>query len=132
MYIAAPVLPQVVTYVKETAAFNLNCSNVITASASAIQLFGQMWLGNQNGQAYTVSHSSTYFELYSSFDNAGNYTCVTKLVPNAYGVTNVTSTIQVVVYSKCLRPYIFKIFTILLSHRSPYCRELCITKWLII
>ena len=102
MYIAAPVVPQVVTYVKETDALNLNCSKVITASASAIQLFGQRWLGNINGQVYTASQSSTYFQSYSSVDISGNYTCVTKLVPNAYGVTNVTSTIQVVVYSKCL------------------------------
>ena len=106
MYIAAPVLPQVVTYVKETDALNLNCSKVITASASAIQLFGQMWLGIVNGQVTTVSKSSTYFQSYSSLNISGNYTCVTKLVPNAYGVTNVTSTIQVVVYSKCLQ-YIF-------------------------
>ena len=107
MYIAAPVLPQVVTYVKENDALNLNCSKVITASASAIQLFGQMWLGIVNGQVTTVSKSSTYFQSYSSLNISGNYTCVTKLVvPNAYGVTNVTSTIQVVVYSKCLQ-YIF-------------------------
>ena len=98
MYIAAPVLPQVVTYVKETDALSLDCSNVITASASAIQLFGQRWLGNINGRVYTVSNSSTY----SPVNISGNYTCVTKLVPNAYGVTNVTSTVQVVVYSKCL------------------------------
>ena len=102
VYIAAPVLPQVVTYVKEKNALNLDCSNVITASASAIQLFGQMWLGNINGQLSTVSRSSTLFQSYSSVDISGNYTCVTKLIPNAYGVTNVTSTIQVVVYSKCL------------------------------
>ena len=102
MYIAAPVLPQVVTYVKEDDTFNLDCSNVITASASAIQLLGQMWLGNINGQVYTVSQSSTYFQSYSSLDISGNYTCMTKLVPNAYGVTNVTSTIQVVVYSMFL------------------------------
>ena len=102
MYIAAPVLPQVVTYVKENNALNLDCSNVITASASAIQLFGQMWLGNVNGQVNTVSRSSTYFQSYSSARISGSYTCVTKLVPNAYGVTNVTSTIKVVVYSKCL------------------------------
>ena len=103
MYIAAPVLPQVVTYVKETYTLNLNCGKVITASASAIQLFGQRWLGNINGQVYTVSQSSTYFQSYASVDIAGNYTCVTKLVPNAYGITNVTSAaIQVVVYGTFL------------------------------
>ena len=109
MYIAAPVLPQIVTYVKETDALYLDCSNVITASASAIQLLGQMWLSNINGQVNTASQSSTFFPSYSLCNNAGNYTCVTKLVPNAYGVTNVTSTIQVVVYSTFL-PYVFKIF----------------------
>ena len=93
--IAAPVIPQVVTYVNETETLNLACSTVVTVTSSAVAFFGQSWLGPL-GNTISTRPSATVSNIIRTA--AGNYTCVTKLIPNANGVANVTGSTQVVVY----------------------------------
>ena len=96
MGIAAPVVPQVVTYVNEADTLNLTCSSVINSSASVVS--GQSWLdphGNNVSGSPTISLPSI------SRGAAGNYICVTQLAPNAYNVTSVNASTQVVVYCEC-------------------------------
>ena len=99
MFIVAPAVPQVITYVNESDTLNLVCSKVMTASGSAITLLGQSWMDPQRN---TISNLSTYSLPFVNRTAAGNYTCVTKVVANANGVTNVTASTLVVVYCRCM------------------------------
>ena len=101
--IAAPVVPPVVTYVNETDTLNLTCTNVVTVTESALD--SASW---QNPDGITDSNITTVSYSPISRTAAGNYSCVTVLLPNANGVTTVTGTTQVVVYCEC----------------PPYCRNM--------
>ena len=79
----------------ETETLNLACSTVVTVTSSAVALLGQSWLGPL-GNTIATQSSATVSNIMRTA--AGNYTCVTKLVPNAKGVANVTGSTQVVVY----------------------------------
>ena len=74
------------------------CSKVITTSGGALPPRGQSWLA-PNGT--TISTSSTASLSSINRVATGNYTCVTKLVTNANGVTNVNVSTLVVVYCEC-------------------------------
>ena len=95
--IAVPVQPQVVTYVNEMDTLNLICSNVITVSSSVVALMGQSWY-NSTGSG--ISTQVTYSLSSASRLDAGVYTCITKLIPNANNVANISSSTLVVVYCK--------------------------------
>ena len=99
MHIAAPVVPQMMTSVNEGDPLSLDCSKVVTTSSGAFPLFGQSWLGpNRN----IISSSSPTAALSSiSRTDTGNYTCVTRLVTNFYGLTTVNASILVVVNCEC-------------------------------
>ena len=98
MYIAAPVVPQVVTYVNETDTLNLACSSVITVSPVLLThgAIDQSWLDPHGN---TISASSNISLPSISRTAAGNYTCVK--VPNWNNETNVTASTLVVVYCEC-------------------------------
>eukprot|EP00731_Ephydatia_muelleri_P009460 Em0005g46a len=91
--IAAPVVPQLVTYVNETETLSLDCSKVVTATEAALD--SASW---QNPNGITDSMMSTVSYSPISRTAAGNYSCVTVLLPNANGATSVTGTTLVVVY----------------------------------
>ncbi|KAL5494513.1 hypothetical protein EMCRGX_G015863 [Ephydatia muelleri] len=95
VHIAAPVVPQMMTSVNEGDPLSLDCSKVVTTSSGAFPLFGQSWLGpNRN----IISSSSPTAALSSiNHTDTGNYTCVTRLVTNFYGLTTVNASILVVV-----------------------------------
>ena len=97
VYVAAPVVPQVVTYANELDTLNLTCSNVMTVSSLAIRIFGQTWL---DAHGNVVSNAASYSVPLVNRTAAGNYTCVTRLIPNANGVISVTASTLVVVYCK--------------------------------
>ena len=109
VFIAVPVVPQVVTYVNETDTLNLACSNVITLTPN-LDYYGyvQSWLW-LDPSGNTISASSTISLPSISRTAAGNYTCVTKVIPNLNGVTNVTASTLVVVYCEC-PPYCGNMF----------------------
>ena len=96
MYLAAPVVPQLVTYVNETDPLSLDCSKVVTATEAALD--SASWQ-NPNGITDSMMSTVTYSPI--SRTAAGNYSCVTVLLPNANGVTTVTGTTLVVVYCEC-------------------------------
>ena len=79
----------------ETETLNVACSTVVTVTSSAVALLGQSWL-NPLGNIISTQVSVNVANITRTA--AGNYTCVTKLVPNANGVANVTGSTQVVVY----------------------------------
>ena len=97
VYIAVPVVPQVVTYVNETDTLNLVCTNVITVSGIFV---GQQysWL-DPHGNTISTSLVASLPSI--SRKGAGNYTCVAQLITNVNGVTNVTASTLVVVYCEC-------------------------------
>lgn len=79
------MVPKVVTYVNELSEMNLSCSNMTTVSTMIIAPSGQLWLGPRGN---TVSSTKSYYNLPSANRlDAGNYTCVTKLISNANGLT---------------------------------------------
>eukprot|EP00731_Ephydatia_muelleri_P009435 Em0005g21a len=93
VYVAAPVVPQLVTYVNEGDTLSLDCSNVVTTTLSAVD--SQSWLGPNGETKFSFSPASL---SPISRTDSGNYSCVTVLVANANGVTSVTGTTLVVVY----------------------------------
>ena len=95
--IAAPVQPQVVTYVNELDILNLICSIVTTVTSSAVALMGQSWY---NPAGSVVSTQVTYSLSNVSRLDAGVYTCITRLIPNANNVASISSSTLVVVYCK--------------------------------
>ena len=108
IFIAAPVVPQVVTYVNETDTLNLTCSSVITVSPYLVT-HGDINLSWLDPHGDTISASSSASLPSISRTAAGNYTCVTKLIQNVNGVTNVTASTLVVVYCEC-PPYWGNVF----------------------
>ena len=104
MGIAVPVVPQVVTYVNETNTLNLTCSSVITSSASLV--LGQTWL---DPHGTNISASSNISLPSISRTAAGNYTCVTQLIPNVIGLNTISASTLVVVYCEC-PPYLGNMF----------------------
>ena len=96
--IAFPVVPQVVTYVNESDTLNLDCSKVATVSDGAVTLLGRSWL-DPNGNTIATTAITSLPSVNRTA--AGNYTCITKLVSNVNGVSNVTASTMVVVYCRC-------------------------------
>ena len=96
VFVAVPVVPQVVTYVNETDNVVIPCSRVATISTGVITLtFGRTWLG-PNGN--TVSTTATLSLPSINRTATGNYTCVTRLESNTNGLTTVNASTLVVVY----------------------------------
>ena len=109
VFIAVPVVPQVVTYVNEADILNLACSSVITVTPNLyVYSYVQSWLW-LDPSGNTISASSNISLPSISRTAAGNYTCVTKVIPNLNGVTNVTASTLVVVYCEC-PPYCGNMF----------------------
>ena len=83
---------------------NLTCSSVITSSTALVS--GQSWLDPRGNN---ISASSTFSRPSISRTDAGNYTCVTQLVPNVNNVTSINASTTVVVYCE-YPPYWWNMF----------------------